>query len=246
MTGNTDYENRKGNCDYAVMLKVAPGASVFLTEDRAGGMIIDDLPPDEFADGMIIDDSPSGESAELDEPAGKISAEGDTITVTGATTLTLYLAAHTSYKCDWDANYRNDDDLVAVVRERIEKAGPQMREVIRSGSSRPDAPRLWLSEDHFPVLLKHHIQDYRQFFDRVTFDFGDPAAGKTDAELEEFLNLTTVERLKRFKDHPEDTAFAALFAQFGRYLMIASSREDNPLPSNSQGIWGDGYDLPWK
>ncbi|MBP5585502.1 MAG: hypothetical protein J6Y92_04005, partial [Lentisphaeria bacterium] len=40
--------------------------------------------------------------------------------------------------------------------------------------------------------------------------------------------------------------FAALFAQFGRYLMIASSREDNPLPSNSQGIWGDGYDLPWK
>ena len=55
-----------------------------------------------------------------------------------------------------------------------------------------------------------------------------------------------MERLKRFKDHPEDTAFAALFAQFGRYLMIASSREDNPLPSNSQGIWGDGYDLPWK
>ena len=28
--------------------------------------------------------------------------------------------------------------------------------------------------------------------------------------------------------------------------MIASSREDNPLPSNSQGIWGDGYDMPWK
>lgn len=246
MTGNTDYENRKGNCDYAVMLKVAPGSSVFLTEDRAGGMIFYDFPVDEFVDGMIIDDSPPGESAEPDEPTGRISAEGNTITVSGATTLTLYLAAHTSYKLDWDANYRNSDDLVAVVRERIRKAGPQVKTAIRSGHYSPDDPRRWLSEDHFPVLLKHHMQDYRQFFDRVTFDFGDPAVGKTEAELEEFLNLTTVERLNRFKDHPEDTAFAALFAQFGRYLMIASSREDNPLPSNSQGIWGDGYDLPWK
>ena len=239
MTGNTDYENRKGNCDYAAMLKVAPGAFQ-LAEDPAGGMIFYDFPLDEFADGMIIDDSPPGESP------GKISAEGDTITVSGATTLTLYLAAHTSYKLDWDANYRNTDDLVAVVRERIGKAGPQVKEVIRSGTFRPDEPRRWFSEDHFPVLLKHHIADYRQFFDRVSFDFNNPPPGKTDAELEGFLKLTTVERLNRFKDHPEDTAFAALFAQFGRYLMIASSREDNPLPSNSQGIWGDGYDLPWK
>ena len=205
MTGNTDYENRKGNCDYAVMLRAFP----------------------------------EGKNA-------KLSAEGDTITVTGATSFTVYLAAHTSYKADWDANYRNGDDLVAVVRERITKAGPQVKEVIRSGVYRPDEPRRWLSVDLFPVLLEQHIQDYRNFFNRVTFDFRNPVEGKSDEELEKFLNLTTVERLKRFRDHPEDTAFAALFAQFGRYLMIASSREDNPLPSNSQGIWGDGYDLPWK
>lgn len=192
MTGNTDYDNRKGNCDYAVMLKVVP-----------------------------------------DQDA-KFSAEGDTITITGATTISLYLAAHTSYKLDWDANYRNGDDLVAVVRERIKDIAPE-----RGGDTQFFAER-------YLELLTHHIQDYRQFFDRVKFDFRNPVEGKSDEELERFLNLTTVERLKRFKDHPEDTAFAALFAQFGRYLMIASSREDNPLPSNSQGIWGDGYDLPWK
>ena len=229
MTGNTDYENRKGNCDYAVMLKVIPGQTLQMgTRDARQS-------PRSSTDTWIFDSFNA-----------KLSAEGDTITVTGATTLTLYLAAHTSYKLDWDANYRNTDDLVSVVRERITKAEPQMKGVIRSGVYRPDEPRFRLSEDIFPVLLEHHIQDYQNFFDRVTFDFGDPAAGKTDAELDAFLNLTTVERLKRFKDHPEDTAFAALFAQFGRYLMIASSREDNPLPSNSQGIWGDGYDLPWK
>ena len=36
-----------------------------------------------------------------------------------------------------------------------------------------------------------------------------------------------------------------MFYQFGRYLLISSSRPDNPLPSNSQGIWGDGLNLPW-
>jgi alpha-L-fucosidase 2 len=234
MTGNTDYENRKGNCDYAVMLRAVPGQT-FLRQTSLNASPRPDIADRPKLQGIF------------DSINAKLSAEGDTITVTGATSFTVYLAAHTSYKCDWDANYRNDDDLVAVIRERIEKAGPQVKEVIRSGGYRPDDPRLWrLSEDHFPVLLEHHIQDYQNFFNRVTFDFRNPVEGKSDDELEQFLNLTTVERLNRFKNHPEDTAFAALFAQFGRYLMIASSREDNPLPSNSQGIWGDGYDLPWK
>ena len=232
MTGNTDFDNRKGNCDYAVMLKVVPG--IMYNRPTPG-----EAEPSSHA-------RPDEDVWNLNSINAKLSAEGDTITVTGATSFTIYLAAHTSYKADWDANYRNGDDLVAVVRERITKAGPQVKEVIRSGVYRPDEPRRWLSEDLFPVLLEHHIQDYRQFFDRVKFDFDNPVEGKSDEELEKFLNLTTVERLKRFRDHPEDTAFAALFAQFGRYLMIASSREDNPLPSNSQGIWGDGYDLPWK
>jgi len=202
MTGNTDYENRKGNCDYAVMLRAIS----------------------------------EGENA-------KLSAEGDTITVTDATSFIVYLAAHTSYKCDWDANYRNNDDLVAVVRERIEKAVQQApaERVGQRINPRSDRPEI-----EYVRVLSRHVVDYQILFNRVMFDFKNPVEGKTDEELEAFLNLTTVERLNRFKDHPEDTAFAALFAQFGRYLMIASSREDNPLPSNSQGIWGDGYDLPWK
>jgi len=201
MTGNTDYDNRKGNCDYAVMLKVVP------------------------------------------DQEAKLSAEGDTIAISGATTITLYLAAHTSYKLDWDANYRNDDDLVAVVRERIEKTVQQApaERVGQRINRRSDLPEI-----EYVRILSRHVVDYQNLFNRVKFDFKNPTRGKTDEELEAFLNLTTVERLNRFKDHPEDTAFAALFAQFGRYLMIASSREDNPLPSNSQGIWGDGYDMPWK
>ncbi len=230
MTGNTDYENRKGNCDYAVMLNVIPGQTLRRwTRDARPS-------PRSSTDTWIFDSINA-----------KFSAMGDTITVTGATSFTVYLAAHTSYKCDWDLNYRNDDDLAAVVRERIGKTAPKAA-VIKSLSElqSPSESGVSMSIDRFDEFLKRHTEDYQKLFDRVKFDFKNPVEGQSDEELEAFLNLTTVERLKRFRDHPEDTAFAALFAQFGRYLMIASSREDNPLPSNSQGIWGDGYDLPWK
>ena len=229
MTGNTDYENRKGNCDYAVMLKVIPGQTLLRwTRDARS--------------------SPNTDIGIFGSINAKFSAKGDTITVSGATSFTVYLAAHTSYKCDWDANYRNTDDLQAVVRERIGKTEPKAATGIKSLSELQSSSEsgVLMLIDRFDEFLKRHTEDYQELFDRVKFDFDNPVEGKSDEELEAFLNLTTVERLKRFKDHPEDTAFAALFAQFGRYLMIASSREDNPLPSNAQGIWGDGYDLPWK
>ena len=86
----------------------------------------------------------------------------------------------------------------------------------------------------YEKLKADHVVDYKNYFDRVTLDLGPaPAERPTDV------------RLKQYKaDH--DNSFAALFYQYGRYLLICSSRPDNPLPSNSQGIWGDGLDLPWK
>ncbi|HEY8933450.1 MAG TPA: glycoside hydrolase family 95 protein, partial [Rariglobus sp.] len=83
-------------------------------------------------------------------------------------------------------------------------------------------------------LRADHIADYQKFFHRVTLDLG-----STDA-----AQAPTDERLKAFQNGEDDPSLAALFFQFGRYLLISSSRPDNPLPSNSQGIWGDGFDLP--
>ena len=53
-------------------------------------------------------------------------------------------------------------------------------------------------------------------------------------------SLPTDQRLRRFSKGEDDPALVALFYQFGRYLLISSSRPENLLPSNSQGIWGDG------
>jgi alpha-L-fucosidase 2 len=87
----------------------------------------------------------------------------------------------------------------------------------------------------YQELRSTHIEDYRRYFDRVKLDLG--ASN---------LTLPTDERLKAFRNDPGDLGFVSLFYNFGRYLLISSSRPDNPLPSNSQGIWGDGLNLPWK
>lgn len=84
------------------------------------------------------------------------------------------------------------------------------------------------------ALRDAHFADYQRYFDRLKLDLGAQDSSRP-----------TDERLRAYKARP-DPAFAALFYQYGRYLLISSSRPDNPLPSNSQGIWGDGLDLPWK
>ena len=80
-----------------------------------------------------------------------------------------------------------------------------------------------------------HIADHNRLFSRVTLDLGRNAASA----------LPTDERMKSFSAGGEDPALAALYFQFGRYLLIASSRFDGP-PPNLQGIWNDNLKPPWK
>lgn len=101
-----------------------------------------------------------------------------------------------------------------------EKVTRQMQQAIGKGYNR---------------LKADHIADYKAFFNRVRINLGAAANA-----------LPTDERLKNYGNGKRDPGFAALFYQYGRYLLISSSRPGNLLPSNSQGLWGDGFDLPWK
>ena len=92
------------------------------------------------------------------------------------------------------------------------------------------------SAKSYAKIKQTHIADYQKYFRRVQFSLGTNDAAK----------LPTDQRLQNFQNKANDPSLPVLFYQFGRYLMISSSRPENPLPSNSQGIWGDGLDLPWK
>ncbi len=87
----------------------------------------------------------------------------------------------------------------------------------------------------FVQLKQAHVAEYQNYFRRVKLDLGTSAAAK----------LPTDVRLKNYGDGTKDPAFAALFYQYGRYLLISASRPENPLPANLQGIWGDGLEMPW-
>jgi len=82
-------------------------------------------------------------------------------------------------------------------------------------------------------LLADHQADHRALFRRVDVDFG-----RTRADL-----LPTDERIKR-SPTADDPSLAALYFQYGRYLLIACSRPGSQ-PANLQGVWNDKTDAPW-
>jgi alpha-L-fucosidase 2 len=80
----------------------------------------------------------------------------------------------------------------------------------------------------YETLKRDHIADYRRYFDRVKLDLG-PADTATPTDQ----RLTSYSRKR-------DPSFAALFYQFGRYLLICSSRPENPLrpTRRASGVMG--------
>ncbi|KQQ45366.1 glycoside hydrolase family 95 [Duganella sp. Leaf126] len=87
----------------------------------------------------------------------------------------------------------------------------------------------------WPALLAQHRQDYRSRFDRVGVDFGRTAAARRA--------LPTDRRLQSYTAHGGDPELEALFYQYGRYLLISSSRD--ALPANLQGLWNNSLTPPW-
>jgi alpha-L-fucosidase 2 len=89
------------------------------------------------------------------------------------------------------------------------------------------------SEKDFQQLLDSHQQDHRALFRRVSIDLG-----RTEAAA-----LPTDQRIKNFSTG-NDPDLAALTFQYGRYLLIASSRPGGQ-PANLQGIWNDSLTPAW-
>ena len=85
----------------------------------------------------------------------------------------------------------------------------------------------------FEAMREAHTADYRRLFRRVAIDLG-----HADAEAR-----PTDERV-RAADVAKDPALAALYFQYGRYLLISSSRPGTQ-PANLQGIWNDSLWPPW-
>ncbi len=90
------------------------------------------------------------------------------------------------------------------------------------------------SEHSFSALYRRHLEDYRALYQRVKFNLG-----------EEDLKYSTDYMLKRYTKKKEyKRNLVTLLFQYGRYLLIASSRQGS-LPANLQGIWNAKNNPPW-
>jgi len=87
----------------------------------------------------------------------------------------------------------------------------------------------------FATIKTAHLADYKQLFNRVSFNLN------ADADL---IKLPTNIRLSKQGQEGNDQGLQTLYYQFGRYLMIASSRSGSQA-TNLQGIWNDAVQPPW-
>jgi alpha-L-fucosidase 2 len=81
----------------------------------------------------------------------------------------------------------------------------------------------------YDELRAAHVADHQRLMRRVSLDLGDP------------VDLPTDVRRERLARGDRDDDLIALYFQYGRYLTVAGSRENSPLPLALQGVWNDGF-----
>jgi alpha-L-fucosidase 2 len=91
-----------------------------------------------------------------------------------------------------------------------------------------------VSAKSYKEIKTAHQQDYQNLFNRVQLNLGETSAP----------NLPTNERLIRYRTGAEDKNLEILYFQYGRYLLISSSRTPG-VPANLQGLWNPHLRPPW-
>ncbi len=90
---------------------------------------------------------------------------------------------------------------------------------------------------NYDDLRAAHVADHQKFFRRVDFELG--------AEADDLAKMPTDERLQRFASGSPDPHLLETYFQYGRYLLIASSRPGS-LAANLQGKWNESLYPPWE
>jgi len=144
---------------------------------------------------------------------GSVRVDDGRLVVDGADSVTLVLAARTSYNGPTSSPSRDGADEAVLCAADLAAALATPYDALRAA----------------------HVADHAALFRRVELDLG-----SSDAE-----NLPTDERIRRYRaGSGGDPALAALYYQFGRYILIATSRPGSQ-PANLQGVWNPSVNPAW-
>ncbi len=148
---------------------------------------------------------------------GTVSYADGKLLVNGADEVTLLLTADTDYAPNYAPDFTDAKAYVGVDPQKT--------------------TRKWMdsaAKKGFDRLFSEHYKDYASLYGRVRLNLTGPSSAKP-----------TDERLADYRKGAKDTGLETLYYQYGRYLLIASSRPGN-LPANLQGMWHNNVDGPWR
>lgn len=149
----------------------------------------------------------------------KADANARTITVTGSNDVEFILAGDTDYVMNFDPDITDASAFVGV-------------DPVASVNNMVDAA----SAKSYDELYANHIADYKNLFDRVDIKIN---------PSRKFDNQPTPTRLRNYRNGTLDHELEQQYFQYGRYLLISSSRAGN-MPANLQGMWHNNIDGPWR
>jgi hypothetical protein len=150
--------------------------------------------------------------------SGRLATAGNTIEVAAADAAVILVSFATNYRLE---------PRVFLERDPAKKLadidpGPSADEHLAAAAAAG-----------YDALKARHLADHRRLFGRVELELGDAAE-----------DVPTDERLRRYAAGEADPGLEALYFQYGRYLLIASSRPGG-LPAGLQGIWNCHDKPPW-
>lgn len=145
---------------------------------------------------------------------GTITTQSNSITIKDATEIILMVSAATSFNGYDKCPDSDGKDEHILATAHLAKA----------------------SSKKYDTLLKEHLTDFHHFFNRVSLKLNEGEADKS--------SIPTDKRLEDYTAGQKDPGLEALFFQYGRYLLISSSRTKD-APANLQGIWNNKLRAPW-
>jgi hypothetical protein len=179
-----------------------------------GVITLQGKPDDQGANGLKF-----AQQVKVIPTGGTMTRDGNKITVENADEILILSSAVTNYQqcMDESFNYFSTVDPLTTVQEIINLA----------------------VQKTYAQLLATHINDYKSLYDRMSLSLTNALNANhkpTDQLLAGYKNNTNTTA--------ENLYLEQLYYQYGRYLLISSSRK-NGLPANLQGVWAEGLAPPW-
>ena len=150
---------------------------------------------------------------------GTVASKDGKLIIQGADEVVFLLTADTDYKMNFAPDF--EDPKTYVGKNPIASTQVKMENAVKKG---------------YDQLFQNHKADYTALFNRVKLNLNPGIISR---------DMPTNQRLANYRKGQADYYLEQLYYQFGRYLLIASSRPGD-MPANLQGMWHNNLDGPWR